>query len=224
MKDQSDQQIPFWDKDIGLVIATHPDADHVAALPDVFERYDVGRLIINVQGSGTSSLEVLLTIAQKSGTPLHTAQAGEVIEIDDVAMLEILNPGNQLPATSDQHDNDRSFALRMTHGNFSLLLTGDASDIAERIIMAVDRPLSVVVYKAGHHGARSSSSQHFLEKIQPQFAIISAGEENRYGHPSPEQLHKAAIVDAAELWTDELGSIEVITDGEQMWWEARDID
>jgi len=112
----------------------------------------------------------------------------------------------------------------MTHGNFSLLLTGDASDIAERIIMAVDRPLSVVVYKAGHHGARSSSSQHFLEKIQPQFAIISAGEENRYGHPSPEQLHKAAIVDAAELWTDELGSIEVITDGEQMWWEARDID
>jgi len=100
LKDQSDQQIPFWDKDIGLVIATHPDADHVAALPDVFERYDVGRLIINVQGSGTSSLEVLLTIAQKSGTPLHTAQAGEVIEIDDVAMLEILNPGNQLPATN----------------------------------------------------------------------------------------------------------------------------
>jgi competence protein ComEC len=227
LKDQLGQQIPFWDKDIDLVIASHPDADHVAALPDVFDRYDVGRLITNGQTSGTSSFETLLSISQESGTPLHAAQAGEVIEIDDGVRLEILNPSDpsstklSQPTTSDQSDNERSIALRITYGDFSLLLTGDAGAETEIKILAGGRPLSAVVYKAGHHGARSSSSKHFLEKIQPQYVVISAGEGNRFGHPHEEVLERAAEVGAAVLRTDELGTIEITTDGKELWWQTR---
>ena len=81
--------------------------------------------------------------------------------------------------------------------------------------------LSAVVYKAGHHGARSSSSKLFLNAVQPQYVVISAGEDNRFGHPHEETLDRFADLGAAVLPTDELGTIEVITDGEQMWWEVR---
>jgi competence protein ComEC len=77
-----------------------------------------------------------------------------------------------------------------------------------------------MVYKAGHHGAKSSNSERFLRAVQPQYVIISAGEGNNYGHPHPEMLDRAADIGAAVLRTDELGTIEVITDGEQMWWSA----
>jgi competence protein ComEC len=77
-----------------------------------------------------------------------------------------------------------------------------------------------VVYKAGHHGTKSSSGAPFLGAINPQYVIISAGEGNNYGHPHPEVLERAAEMGAAVLRTDELGTIGVITDGEQMWWES----
>ena len=81
---------------------------------------------------------------------------------------------------------------------------------------------SAVVYKAGHHGAKSSSTAPFLEAVRPAYIVVSAGEGNRYGHPSSELLRRAANVGAAVLRTDELGSIEVITDGHAIWWESRD--
>lgn len=103
-----------------------------------------------------------------------------------------------------------------------MLLSGDAGAAVEREMLASGRPLSAVVYKAGHHGARSSSGESFLRTIQPQYVIVSAGEGNNYGHPHPKVLERAADVGAAVLRTDELGTIEVITDGKALWWEARD--
>jgi competence protein ComEC len=101
-------------------------------------------------------------------------------------------------------------------------LTGDANDVVERKMVSVGRPLSAIVFKAGHHGARSSSSKRFLEAVQPQFVIISAGEGNSYGHPHEEVFQRAVDVGAAVLRTDELGTIKVITDGQAVWWRSYD--
>jgi competence protein ComEC len=87
-------------------------------------------------------------------------------------------------------------------------------------MLASGYPLLAMVYKAGHHGAKSSNSEKFLRTVQPQYLIVSAGEGNNYGHPHPEVLERARAVGAAVLRTDELGTIEVISDGEQMWWES----
>lgn len=88
-------------------------------------------------------------------------------------------------------------------------------------MLAIGRPLSAVVYRAGHHGANNSSSAAFLEAVRPQHVVISAGEGNDFGHPHEEMLQPAMDVGAAVLRTDELGTIEEITDGNAMWWEAQ---
>ena len=102
-----------------------------------------------------------------------------------------------------------------------MLLTGDASQNVESELVQSGRSLSALLYKAGHHGSKSSNSRNFLETVQPEYVVISSGEENRYGHPSPEVLERVAEVGAAVLRTDELGTIEVVTDGQAMWWESR---
>jgi len=220
LHDHLGREIPFWDRDIDLVIATHPDADHVAGLPGVFDRYNVDRLITNSITAGTETYRALLTAAAESGAPIHQAVAGEVITIEDGLTLEVLNPPAGAPVSDEQHDNDNSVALRLIYGDFSLLLTGDAGEEAERDMLRSGRTLSALVYKAGHHGAKSSSTAPFLDAVRPAYIVVSAGEDNRYGHPSQELLRRAANVGAAVLRTDELGTIEVITDGEQMWWES----
>jgi competence protein ComEC len=212
------QHLPFWDKEIDIMIATHPDADHVSGLPGVFERYRVGRLVTNGQEQGVSEVyDAVLLAAEEAGTELHPAVAGEVITIDDGVQMELLHPGAWL---STENRNDNSVCLRLQYGGFSLLLTGDAEEGAERQMVASGRPLSSLVFKAGHHGSRSSSNDFFLEAVRPQIIIISAGEGNRFGHPHDEVLQRAAEVGAAVLRTDELGTIEVVSDGQTMSWQA----
>ncbi|MCA9921280.1 MAG: hypothetical protein KC421_02850, partial [Anaerolineales bacterium] len=77
-----------------------------------------------------------------------------------------------------------------------------------------------LVFKAGHHGSRTSGTMPFLEAVQPQIIIVSAGEDNRFGHPHPEMLDRAAAIGASVLRTDQLGTIELTTDGKVMWWQA----
>jgi competence protein ComEC len=221
LTDHLGREMPFFDRDIDLVIVTHPDGDHVAGLPAVLQRFQIGQLINNGQMVEENTFQALIDAAAESNTPIHATIAGEVIHIEDGVRLEILNPaGDQPPATS--HQNDQSVALRLTYGNFSLLLTGDAGEAAERAMLSSGRELRALVYKAGHHGAKSSSGARFLQAINPQYVIISAGEENRYGHPHQEVLQRVEAIGAAVLRTDELGSIEIITDGQAMWWEAQD--
>jgi competence protein ComEC len=99
-------------------------------------------------------------------------------------------------------------------------MTGDAGGAAEETMIHSGRELASVVYKAGHHGAKTSSSLEFLAAVRPQIMVVSAGAGNWYGHPDEEVLQRAAGVGAAVLRTDELGTIEVIVDGSAMWWEA----
>jgi competence protein ComEC len=221
LNDHLGREIPFWDREIDIVVATHPDADHVLGLPGVFDRYRVGRLITNGQEAEEESYQALLAAASENEVPIHPAVAGEIISIGDGVQLEILHSSDQPPSTSDRSDNDSSVATRLLYGDFSMLLTGDAAEAAEREMLSSGRPLASLVYKAGHHGARDSSSAAFLEAVRPQYVVISAGESNRFGHPHEEVLRRAADVGAAVLRTDELGTIEVFTDGRAMWWESR---
>ena len=218
LNDELGRQMPFWDKEIDIMVATHPDADHVSGLVEVFDRYAIGRLITDGEGVGGSPIydEVLLA-AEAAGTSIHPAQVGEVILLDEDIHLEVLHPG---PTLNTESRNENSVSMRLVYGDFTLLLTGDAEERAEREMLATGLPLQSLVFKAGHHGSRSSSTMPFLEVVQPQIIVVSAGLGNRFGHPHPEMLARAAAVGAAVLRTDELGTIEVITDGHTMWWQA----
>ncbi|MBK8987991.1 MAG: DNA internalization-related competence protein ComEC/Rec2 [Chloroflexi bacterium] len=217
LTDRLGRHMPFWDRDIDILIATHPDADHVTGLTALFDRYQVGRVITNGQGLGESAIyDAVLQAAAAQGTPVHRALAGEVIEIGDGVRLEVLHPGAVL--TGDRNEN--SVVLRLVYGDFSALLTGDADEASEAVMLANGRSLASLVLKAGHHGSQTSSSPPFLQAVQPQVLIISSGADNKFGHPHPEVLEWAQKLGTAVLRTDELGTIEVSTDGQQMWWQA----
>ena len=219
LQDQLGRQMPFWDREIDLVIATHPDADHVSALADLFGRYRIPTLMTNGQGLGESPIyDAVLQAAEAHGAEIRRAAAGEMIEIGDGARLEILHPGSTL---NEENRNENSVSMRLVYGNFSYLFTGDAEKEAEQAMLDSGRPLNAIVFKAGHHGSNSSSSAPFLQAARPQIIIVSAGKDNKFGHPRPEMLQRAADVGAAVLRTDELGTIEVTTDGRAMWWQAR---
>ena len=219
LNDQLGRQMPFWDKHIDLVVATHPDADHVSGLPGVFDRYHVDLLITDGELAEASPIySVVLQSADQHGATIHRAQAGEVIDFGDGVVLEVLHPGDTL----DLEDrNENSVVLRLVYGQFTMLLTGDAGEAAEEDVLDTGRDVQSLVFKAGHHGSRTSSNEFFLAAVQPQIMVISAGKDNRYGHPHAEVLQRAADIGAVVLRTDEMGTIELVTDGQQMWWQAR---
>jgi competence protein ComEC len=218
LNDELGRQMGLWQREVDLVIATHPDADHVAGLPGLWERYQVGQLWTDGEVEGSQDYEALLQIAAESQTPIHTAQAGDVITIGDGVRLELLHPNGSL---NGEERNENSVSLRLVYGDFSLLLTGDAGEETERTIVQNGRPVQAVVFKADHHGSDTSSTAPFLAAVQPQIVVISVGAENTFGHPNPAVLERLAAAGAVVLRTDQLGTIELITDGQQMWWQAQ---
>ena len=208
------EQLPFWDKHIDLVVATHPDSDHVAGLADLFANYQVGAVLTNgLHEESGSGYFGLLSVADQAGTPVRGIRTGEVIEFGTDVEIEILHAG-ELPG-SDQ-DNDESIVMRLIYDNFSLLLTGDAGQSAEQMLLRKGIEGQSAVLKAGHHGSNTATSREFLQAVHPQIVIISGGGE-RYGHPHEEVLQRIAETGAAVWRTDELGTIELVSDGKSMW-------
>jgi competence protein ComEC len=212
--DRIGERLPFWDKTIDLVVATHPDRDHVAGLVDLFESYKVGQVITNGshEESGTGYFG-LVSAAERSETPILGASGGEVIEFGSGVQIEILHAGN-LPGSEE--DNDQSIVMRLVYEDFSLLLTGDAGHTAEAALIRDGKHVQAVVLKAGHHGSNTASGRDFLQAVNPQIVIISGGGE-KYDHPHEAVLQRITETEAAVWRTDELGTIELISDGNQIW-------
>lgn len=216
--DQLGRQMPFWDRSIDVVMATHPDADHVAGLVTVLDRYRVTRLITNgAERDSDPAFDALLAAAETGSTPVATAQAGEIMVLDDGIRLEILHAG---PVSGSDNRNEASIVALLTYGRLSVLLTGDAESAAEAALVRSGRALDAVVLKAGHHGSNGSSGADFLRAVDPQIVVISAGLDNGYGHPHPAMLERATAVGATILRTDLMGTLELESDGQQMWWEV----
>lgn len=219
LKDRLGQLLPFWDRHLDLIVATHPDADHVSGLPDLFQRYRVDLLITGPaeeEEEDDSAYAALLESARTRHVESRPVQAGERIVLDEGVYLECVHPGPVLLGSS----NEDSIALRLVYGDFALLLSGDAGEGGERAMVTGGYSVQAQVLKAGHHGARTSSNDFFLAAVQPRVVIVSAGAENRFGHPHPEMLARVANTGATILRTDQLGTIQLTTDGRQLWWQA----
>lgn len=211
------QQMPFWDHSLDLVVNTHPDSDHLAGLVPLLERYRVGRVLmcdLALRSQLQREWETRLEQLQLATT---TAHSGAQIELGAGLSAVILNPGPASAGTDDA--NNHSVVLRLQYGQISFLLPGDIETPVEQAL--VRRGLSpVTVLKSAHHGSNTSSSEPFLDVVNPQLAIISVGADNRFGHPSPEILERYAEHGISVLRTDERGTIELITDGQRLWVET----
>jgi competence protein ComEC len=211
-------QMPFWDRSLDVVVNTHPEADHLAGLPDVLDRYQVSQIILSDVGNDTSLYAAWEeAVAREEGVKVVPARAGTRLSLGDGVWAEVLHPG-AVPA--GDRLNDHSVVLRIGLGQVSFLLPGDIEAEVERKLSASGPSLGAMVLKAPHHGSSTSSSEPFLTAVDPQVAVVSVGADNRFGHPAPEVLRRYAEYSIPVLRTDELGSIEFITDGERLWVQA----
>lgn len=215
VSDALGRHLPFYDRRIDLVVLTHPQADHLAGLPAVLDRYNVGGLMTTRFPNNTALYDDWQAHLATSDIPRVTASRGQWIDLGVGARLAVLNPSRETRLTDYDQINDTSIVLRLTMSDVSFLLTSDISEDAEAALISRGTDLRSTVLKVPHHGSSTSTSLDFLKRVQPLIDVVSAGRDNPYGHPAPEVL--ARLEDDAVFRTDEDGDITVSTDGERVW-------
>jgi competence protein ComEC len=212
------ETLPFWEREIDLLLVTHDDTDHIGGLAPLASRYRIGQVLLaGPLGSNPASV-ALRDALRDSGIPQSTLSAGALIRLAG-SQLSVLHPATPL-GHNDAQDNDRSLVLVLEHGEFRMLLMGDAGEAVERRLLAAGGQVATSALKVSHHGAQTATGGEFLEAVSPQVALVSVGADNRYGHPSSAVIQRLEQADALILRTDELGTIELSTDGARMWVET----
>lgn len=207
--------LPFYDRSLDLVVATHPDNDHIGGLPLVLANYDVAGFLESGTASETAIAAALAAAIKAESAPTLLAKQGMRIELGGGAELEILSalPAEALAKAGES--NPASLVAKLTYGATSFLFTGDAPQVVERKLLFEDgKNLDVDVLKVGHHGSKTSSAPDFIAATSPQYSIISVGADNRYGHPDAETLSRLQSASTTILRTDQSGRILIKSDGE----------
>jgi competence protein ComEC len=208
-------RMPFYDRTIELVVATHPDADHLTGLLEVLRRYRVQHVVYLPSDSTSALWQQWLDLVEAEHAEVTYAVDGQRIDAGgvEIAVELPLEPGKH-PTT-----NTSSIVLRVSDGRISFLLTADIPEETELQLASQRAPLASTVLKVAHHGSGTSSSEQFLATVSPQIAVVSVGADNDYGHPTKEALARlTAQVGEANIYrTDLNGTIEFITDGERLW-------
>lgn len=187
------------------VVGTHPHEDHIGGLDDIINNFKIDNILLPDATTTTKTFEdVLDTIANKK-LEITIPEVNSEFNLGE-AKLKVIYTG-----TDESDLNNTSIVLKMTFGNFSYLFTGDATSKTENIILEKD--IDVDILKVGHHGSSYSSSELFLSKVTPKYAIISAGENNSYNHPTPETIERIKKHTNEIYTTNELGTILLTSDG-----------
>ncbi len=204
----------FFDKDLDYALATHPDADHVGGLADVFERYQVANVIRTENESDTPVWTRVEKLMEKEGSKIYFARRGQTYDLGGGVSLEILFPDID---PSELESNTASIVGKLTYGGTSFMLTGDSPKAIEEYLVLIEgEHLKSDVLKAGHHGSRTSTSELFLDEVRPTYAVISAGKNNQYGHPHVEVTDMLFNAGVKTYATAEEGRIVFWSDGQNL--------
>lgn len=199
---------------LDLIIATHPDADHIGGMSEVINAVEVGRFVMAYMPEGeepTTAIYInMLEALDKHNIEIVEAKAGDVYEVG-TARLQILAPLKESDDT-----NAMSIVTRLVFGDRAFLFTGDADEQVERLIMTKGYNVKADVLKVGHHGSKSSSSRAFLDAVSPSYAVITCGEGNRYGHPNEQTLTRLIERKIPYIRSDVSGDIVFYTDGTEL--------
>ena len=201
---------------LDVVALTHAHQDHIGGLTAILENFRVGTLWIGREVSSAALLN-LEQLAHEKKIQIQHEIRGESFSWDGVH-AQFLWPEISPDEVAPSAKNNDSLVLRLEYGERSVMLPGDAEKQAEREILAENRveALRADVLKIGHHGSKNSTAPEFLAAVQPLVAVISAGEDNPYGHPSPELLDRLGNAGVRILRTDRDGAIHVLSDGKQL--------
>lgn len=199
----------FKDKnitDFEYVVATHPHEDHIGGMDNIIKNFNIKNYYMPDCYTTTKTFEELLDALEEKNLSFETPDIDSEFVLGD-ALFKVLYTG------TDKRDlNNTSIVLRMTYKDVSFMFTGDATNVTEKKILAKD--LQSDVLKVGHHGSQYSTSDEFLDKVNPKYAIISVGTGNVYDHPKDITLNKLKGIEVHR--TDKEGTIRVISDGKNI--------
>ena len=204
--------LPFYDKRIDAVLATHPDSDHIGGLPEVIKNYSVGEFIFNGMTSSTSvSAQLQNEVAEKNIKKI-IVKAGEIFDLGGGAYLKILSP---VSAPRGIDTNEYSIVAELYYGDSRFMFTGDAPiDVLNYLAQTDGEELKSDVLKVAHHGSKNSLSPAFLSAVNPTYSIISAGLNNKYGFPNKVITDFLSGIQSKILATYNLGDIVFVSDGQ----------
>lgn len=199
--------LPLFDREIELLILTHPDLDHIAGLVEIVKRYKVSRVLETGISDSSPVYQEWHKLLQAKGIPIVFARAGQIIKVADNLAIKILYPLAKINGQSFAKTNETSVVTKVAYGRNAFLLTGDAEGAAESSLIFGGADLKTNVLQVAHHGSKNSTGVDFLNKVKPAAAVIQVGAKNKYGHPHPETLERLARVKAKILRNDLLGDI-----------------
>lgn len=218
--------LPFWDRDIEMVIISHPQADHIGGLPAVLKHYKIGTLMMENQADKSAEYKEVRELITERKITVQNPFSGQRIDFGDGTEAKIIWPerkwlagringrGEILGASTFRGDlNATSTVLLFNYGVFKILFTGDADmEIQPEILRNISLE-NADILKIPHHGSKKAVTEKFLETVRPKLAVISVGKNNRFGHPAKELMKKLTELKIPILRTDQKGEIKFISDG-----------
>ncbi len=224
------KHMPFYDRTIDVAVLSHPQKDHLYGFISVLQRYRVKYIVIGIEGNDTKEYKALKKIIQEKKIVVKNLYAGDEFFLGQVK-AKILWPQKQWVAmrvegldppgvldnrvlgfSTNQDINLFSPYILVSLGNFKALFTGDGGKDIQSEVGKSNNLLSANLLKVPHHGSKTALLPEFLQKVQPQIAIISVG-KNSYGHPAAETLKLLQDTGVIIRRTDREGDIEIISDG-----------
>jgi competence protein ComEC len=208
--------LPPLDRRIDVLLSTHPDADHLGGLQQVVEQFDV-RTIIDSGVPHNSNIYRSWAQLLRNEPNVITAQPDMIVALDDDLNLRILQ--TRCVVVECTNFNDEGVVARLEYREVSFLLTGDVTSSGENDLIQTGQPIKSSVLKAGHHGSRTSTTQQFLEAVDPALAIVTTGIKNQFGHPHEDVIQRLEnhLSPEAVFVTRNNGTLTVTTNGRRVW-------
>jgi competence protein ComEC len=180
------KHLAWLDNEIDMVVATHDDADHIFGLIKVLEKYKVKVLFVSLPNSENEIMQKIIEVAINKNVKVVTIDKPAVVNTDDGIIIKFLFPTINLDGVDD--GNNASVVTQIIYkgstGDVKILSTGDLGVGGEKYLVSVyGDDLKSNILKLGHHGSDTSTSPEFLQKVKPEVAIVSAGRNNKFGHP-----------------------------------------
>lgn len=208
------RHMPFWDKKIELIFASHPDADHIGGFKYLLDTYSVGKYNTSEVVKETGLFKLISQKLEEKKISFNYLQQGDTYKIGSGMSVITYWPTQDFLGEGSSNTNRYSLVQMLNFNNFNILLTGDAEfDIVDEIIKSTSKEgIDVEVYKLPHHGSRTGVSHQTFSSLRPDISIISAGKNNRYGHPHLSVLEELQAYNLKFLETKN-GDIKITSDG-----------
>ncbi len=195
---------------IDYVIVSHFDADHYKGLIYVVENLKIKNIVISTLGQESNDFNEFIALVRKKNINILEVNMGDILKIGK-AKMEVLYPNKE--PINDNVKNNNALVFKFIWNDFSILFTGDIEEVAEEKILSIYKnnleKLQSTVLKVAHHGSKTSSTNSFLEAVNPQIALIGVGKNNKFGHPNQGVIDRLNNLNCKIYRTDEMGEISI---------------